>query len=58
VEVTERQVGTVTWSRRSQTKVAMWLTVAAAVWGLASPQDTRTPVSELLAQSRAPFAST
>jgi hypothetical protein len=37
VEVARRQVGTVgAWSRLSQPKVAIWLRVSPAVWGLAS----------------------
>jgi hypothetical protein len=37
VEIAGRQVRTVgAWSRRSQPKVSIWLTVAAAMWGLAS----------------------
>jgi hypothetical protein len=44
VEVAGHQVRTVgAWSRRSQPKVAIWLTVAAATWGLASSNTLVRP---------------
>jgi hypothetical protein len=44
VEVAGRQAGTVgAWSRRSRPKVAIWLTVAAVVWGLTSSNTIVCP---------------